>query len=206
MKQLNFPIFLTLFRLIVSPLLLPILFVYILPKHSFWMNSILASIFVGLSITDFFDGYLARRFNQETVLGRILDPLADKFLVYSALIALLAAGKIYFYWVIILIGRELFVMGLRHMALEFGVQLHVSFLGKLKTAFQMVCITVIILNPYQQIGVRAVRWNGVETCLLLVTILISLISAHLYYDELIRALYEKRKLAAAMEAEHDQYE
>lgn len=183
MGSLSIPIRLTLIRLIVSPLILPVLFVYLLPYHSMLINACLAFLFGLLSLTDFFDGYLARRYNQESLLGKILDPLADKFLTYCALIALLAAGKIYFYWVIILIGRELFVMGLRHVAVEHGFSVHVSKLGKLKTAIQMVCIACIVLNPYQPLGVHALYWNGVEMGLLLVTIVLSLITAGQYYDE-----------------------
>jgi len=139
---------LTLTRLILSPLVLPLMFVYLLPLNIFWVNGLLAGIFMLLSLTDFFDGYLARKYNQETALGRILDPLADKFLTYSALIALLAADKIYFYWVVILVGRELFILGLRHVALEHALDIPVSILGKLKTVILMACITFIILNPY----------------------------------------------------------
>ncbi len=183
MRSLSLPIRLTLIRLIVSPLILPVLFVYLLPCHSFLVNSCLALLFALLSLTDFFDGYLARKYNQETVIGRILDPLADKFLVYCTLIALLAAGKLFFYWVIILIGREFFVMGLRHIALEHGLSLPVSKLSKLKTAVQMICLTIIILNPSQPLGVQSIYWNGAETGLLLITVVLSLITAGQYYDE-----------------------
>ncbi len=185
-KAINLPIQLTLIRLIFSPLILPLLLVYSLPYHLIWINGMLGALFALLGLTDFFDGYLARKYNQETVLGRVLDPLADKFLTYSALIALLAAGKIYFYWVIILIGRELFIMGLRHVALEYQFRVPVSKLGKLKTAVQMLCITVIIVNPYQALGVHALYWNGTEMGLLLVTIVLSLISAEQYCDDFMK--------------------
>ncbi len=186
MRALSLPIRLTLIRLIFSPLVLPILFVYLLPYNSLMINGCLAVLFALLSVTDFFDGYLARKYNQESTLGRVLDPLADKFLTYSALIALLAAGKIYFYWVIILIGREFFVMGLRHVALEHDFTVSVSKLSKLKTATQMVCITMIIVNPFQSLGVNALYWNGVEMGLLLITIVLSLISAEQYYDDFMK--------------------
>ena len=129
MFDINLPTILTLIRLILSPLVLPVILVYLLPLNIFWVNGVLAVIFMLLSITDFFDGYLARKYNQETVLGKVLDPLADKFLTYSALIGLLAAHKIYFYWVVILIGRELFILGLRHVALEHRLEVSVSILG-----------------------------------------------------------------------------
>ncbi len=186
MSALSLPIRLTLIRLLFSPLVLPLLLVYLLPYNELLINGCLAGLFVLLGATDFFDGYLARKYNQESTLGRVLDPLADKFLTYSALIALLAAGKIYFYWVVILIGRELFVMGLRHVALEHDFSVPVSKLSKLKTAMQMVCITMIIVNPFQPLGVHALYWNGIEMGLLLITIVISLISAEQYYDDVMK--------------------
>src|SRR5579871_3122872 len=137
----NIPTILTLTRLILAPLLVPLLLVYLLPYNYFWLNSVLAILFIFFGLTDFFDGYLARKLHQETPLGRVLDPIADKFLVYSTLVALLAVGKIYFYWVIIFIGREFFLMGLRHIALENNVVVHVSSWGKLKTFAQMAVLT-----------------------------------------------------------------
>lgn len=156
-----------------------------------WLNVTLAVIFLALSLTDFFDGYLARKYDQVTSLGKILDPLADKFLTYSALIALLAAGKMYFYWVILLIGREFFILGLRNIALTKNCTVSVSVLAKMKTALLMACIMFIIVNPYQNLGFKAMRWNGVEFALICVTVLLSLISAQQYYEELIRAIRAK---------------
>lgn len=185
-KSVNFPTFLTLIRLIVSPLVLPVLLVYLLPFNIFWLNSLLAFLFFMMSITDFFDGYFARKYNQETTLGKLLDPLADKFLTYSALIALLAAGKIYFYWVILLIGREFFVMGLRNVALEYKFSIFVSGSAKIKTALLMMCITFIILNPYQSLGFKEMYWNGTELLLIGITLMFSLFSAQNYYSEFLR--------------------
>jgi CDP-diacylglycerol--glycerol-3-phosphate 3-phosphatidyltransferase len=204
MKQLNVPNMLTLFRLIASPLVMPVLFVYALPANILWLNLFLAFLFILLSMTDFFDGYLARKYNQETVIGRMLDPLADKFLTYSAFIGLLAAGKIYFYWVIILIGREFFIMGLRYVALEFSVNVSVSLLGKIKTVLQMACIAVIIANPYQQLGMQE-PFNGVEMGLLLLSTAFSVISAIVYYDDFMKKFRENYQ-RLPWGAHHDQHE
>lgn len=192
MTQLNIPNMLTLVRLIVSPLIMPVLFVYALPANIFWVNIMLSVLFLMLSMTDFFDGYLARRYNQETVIGRMLDPLADKFLTYSAFIGLLAAHKIYFYWVVILIGREFFIMGLRYVALEFSIAVSVSLLGKLKTALQMVCIAVIIANPSQQLGMQE-PFNMAEMALLLLSTACAVMSAMVYYDDFMRTLRAQRQ-------------
>lgn len=202
MKQLNVPNTLTLVRLIVSPLVMPVLFVYALPANVLWVNFFLSFLFVLLSMTDFLDGYLARKYHQETVVGRILDPIADKFLTYSALIGLLAAGKIYFYWVIILIGREFFIMGLRYVALEFSVTVAVSLLGKMKTALQMACIAIIIANPYQQLGMQE-PFNMVEMGLLVLSTAFAVISAIVYYDDFMRAFWESNH-RLPWEGHHDQ--
>ena len=112
LNRLNLSLILTIARLVLSPILIPILFVTILPQASTTASLLVALIFILLSLTDFFDGYFARKFNQETVLGKVLDPIADKFLVNSALFSLVYLNKLYFYWAIILSTRELFVMGL----------------------------------------------------------------------------------------------
>jgi CDP-diacylglycerol--glycerol-3-phosphate 3-phosphatidyltransferase len=200
-KSINLPTLLTLIRLIVSPLVLPLLLVYLLPLNFTWLNALLALLFLGMSITDFFDGYLARRYQQETRLGKLLDPLADKFLTYSALIALLAVGKIYFYWVILLIGREFFVMGLRNVALEYNFSIQVSDFAKLKTALLMFCIAFIIFNPYQDLSFKEWRWNGAEVLLLAITILFSLSSAQRYYTEFLRC-YRVREEQGASKDQH----
>lgn len=182
LKSLNVPTWLTIIRLAVSPLLLPVLFVWFLPQNSFGINVVLALVFIMFGLTDFFDGYLARRYCQETLLGKVLDPIADKFLVYSTLVALQAIGKIYYYWVVLLIGREFFVMGLRLIALEYKTSVPVSYGGKLKTMIQMILLVVLILNPYQALGLfGAPVWNGGEYLLLMTTMVLSLYSAWDYY-------------------------
>ncbi len=133
----NFPTILTLSRLILSPLIMPLLLITFLPVNRLEINFVLAIIFLGFSVTDFLDGYLARHFSQETALGKLLDPIADKFLVYSTLIALVHTHKLYFFWAIIIIGREFFVMGLREIALHHGFNVSVSTAGKLKTVIQI---------------------------------------------------------------------
>lgn len=180
--MITFATWLTLIRLIISPLMLPVLFFYYLPLYNIWLNSGLALVFALLSLTDFLDGYIARNYQQETSLGKVLDPLADKFLFYSTFIGLLAAEKIFFYWVLLLIGREFFIMSLRQIALEQGFTISVSYLGKVKTALQMVTIIVIIINPYHGYSYsHAPVWNITEFILLSVTTTLSLLSGFLYY-------------------------
>ena len=200
-KEVNIPLWLTIGRLILSPLLLPLLMVYLLPLNALWINTLLAVLFLLFGLTDFFDGYLARRYQQETGLGKILDPIADKSLVYSSLIALVAINKLYFYWAIILIGREFFVMGMRIVALEHSVSIAVSLLSKVKTAVQMAMIIFIIVNPYQQLGFSgAPAWNAIEGILIGVTLLLSLYTASEYY----RSFWKKMDSSGELSAdEHD---
>ena len=174
--QLNFPTILTLVRLIFAPIILPILFVHFLPLHNFLINCALALFFVLISLTDFFDGYLARKHNQVTTLGTMLDPIADKFLIFSALIALVAIGRLYFFWAIVLIGREFFVMTLRHIALECGLRIHVSGYGKLKTVLQILLITFLVLS----FSNRTLVVSIIEYIFILATVVISLWSAWKY--------------------------
>ncbi len=204
MESINTPTLLTLLRLIFSPLILPLLLVYLLPYNVMWLNVLLGILFILLSITDFFDGYLARKYNQETMVGRILDPLADKFLSYSALIGLLAANKIFFYWVIILIGRDFFVMGIRHVALEHDFSVPVSKLSKLKTVVQLITITFITINPYQSRGFFHHEWNQIEFWLIVITLFFSIMTAYQYYETFIKQLREKIRLPAVA-PEMDEY-
>lgn len=179
-KIFTLPTVLTLTRLVLSPLMLPVLLVYLLPYNNFVINIALAVLFLLLSLTDLFDGYFARKFNQVTKLGKQLDPLADKFLSYSTLVALLAAGKIFFYWVIILIGRDFFVMGLRAIAQDRGLSIPVSFFGRIKTIGLTIFLAFIIFNPYQAAGLSN-SWNMIEAFLLVIVLLLSLLSAKNYY-------------------------
>jgi CDP-diacylglycerol--glycerol-3-phosphate 3-phosphatidyltransferase/cardiolipin synthase len=159
---------------------MPLLLITFLPLNNITINGVLALTFGLLGLTDFFDGYLARLRGQETALGRLLDPIADKFLVYSTLIALVHTQKLFFYWAIIIIGREFFVMGLREIALFHGFHVPVSCRGKLKTVFQMIWLTFVILNPAQQLACKASFWNIAETLLLAITLFLTTYSALMY--------------------------
>lgn len=179
-NTINIPLQLTLIRLIVSPLILPLGMVYLLPYNNVFINCIMALFFVVLGLTDFFDGYLARKYNQETVVGKALDPLADKFLFFSALIALVFLHKIYFYWAILLIGREFFIMGLRILALEQNFDIPVSWIGKVKTLFQSLYIMSAILN-IMPLQIPVAFGMSVQNALLVGSLLFSLGSAYSYY-------------------------
>lgn len=129
-----------------SIFVLPILFVSFLPLDIFWINNLLCLLFVFIAFTDFLDGYLARKYNQITLLGTILDPLSDKFLLYSSLVSLVYLKKVYFYAAIIFIGREFWIMGLREIALVRGFSLPVNKWGKIKTFLQFSYIALTLIN------------------------------------------------------------
>jgi len=173
---------LTLLRFFVSPFALPLLLVYLLPYNSLFINSTLALLFVALSLTVFFDGFFVRKFGYMTKLGEQLDPLANQFLSYAALVSLLAAGKIFFYWVIILIGSDFFVMGLRAVARQNNVTLTASFFGKMKRTAQLVFLAFLILNPYQGAGFSN-TWNIIENGLLVLLLVLSVLSVKSSYDK-----------------------
>jgi CDP-diacylglycerol--glycerol-3-phosphate 3-phosphatidyltransferase len=180
-KNLSLPMILTYTRLIGAPLVLPFFIVYLLPYNIFWLNCSLATLFFLFGLTDFFDGYLARKYNQVTQTGALLDHVADKFLLYSTLIALVAAHKLYFLWAILWIGREFFIMTLRQVALEHNSLLTVSSYGKLKTVVQIVCLTWVILNPQHTFYISALTWNSIELLLLTAGTILSLGSAYHYF-------------------------
>lgn len=103
-------------------------------------------LFIVASFTDFLDGYIARKYNMVSNFGKFMDPLADKLLVCSALIGLLALGKINVYLVIIIIARDFIISGFRLIASDKGVVIAANMLGKIKTTLQMVMIGFMIAD------------------------------------------------------------
>jgi len=191
--SINLPLLLTLTRLVLSPLLIPLLFSLFIPLNSFSVNFCLAALFLILSLTDFFDGFFARRYNQVTIIGSLLDPIADKFLLFSTLVTLVAVGKVFFYWAIVFIAREFFIMGLRHISLMQGFKIPVIFSAKLKTWFQMAYVVVAILNPYKNLFFSLNAWNGIEYILLAIALVLSFFSATIYFNLFIKNMIDKSK-------------
>lgn len=138
---MNLPIALTLFRIVLVPLIMVFLI-----SSSRVSVLIAAVIFVAASLTDWLDGRMARRWNQVTRLGTLLDPVADKLLVAAALVSLVHVEMLAAWMAVVIIGRELAVTGLRGVALSMGTEVPASSLGKAKTVSQYVAITVLILE------------------------------------------------------------
>lgn len=103
-------------------------------------------IFAGASITDWFDGYLARKHHLVTNFGKFMDPLADKLLVCSAMICMIELGRLPAWIVIIIIAREFIISGFRLIAAENGVVIAANYWGKFKTVSQMIMIILLILH------------------------------------------------------------
>ena len=140
---MNLPNKLTILRMIMIPVFLVVLYI---PGLGMAGNIAAAAIFILASITDFLDGKIARKYNLVTNFGKFMDPLADKLLVCSALIALVDFDKVAAWIVIIIIAREFIISGFRLIAADNGVVIAASYWGKFKTASQMVTVILLVLN------------------------------------------------------------
>ncbi len=147
MSKMNLPNKLTVFRVI---LIVPFL-VLLLGGNAGWFgenvfipNLIALGIFIIASLTDLLDGKIARKYHLVTNFGKFMDPLADKLLVCSALIALIEMERIPSWVVIIIISREFIISGFRLIASDNGVVIAASYFGKFKTTFQMIMVCMMI--------------------------------------------------------------
>lgn len=144
----NIPNLLTLGRIIAIPL---VLLMFYLPDS--WLsppdkNFCAGMIFVVAAITDWFDGYLARKLKQTSSFGAFLDPVADKLMVAATLIILVRLGRVEDYIAAIIIGREIAISALREWMAQLGhtQSVAVSFIGKLKTTAQMIALPMLLYN------------------------------------------------------------
>jgi len=138
---LNAPNILTLLRIAAIPVLCVLL---LSPSREagFWA----AALFAAASVTDWLDGYLARRMGIVTVFGQFLDPIADKLIVMAALIMILPYDRAPAWMVLVILGREIIITGLRGIASQEGIVISASQLGKFKTIFQLVAIIALLLH------------------------------------------------------------
>lgn len=142
MKQMNTPNKLTLLRVI----MIPFFVAFMLADLGSWSKWAALIVFVVASMTDWLDGYLARRDHLVTDFGKFMDPLADKLLVCSALICLTDMDRIPSWVVIIIIGREFIISGFRLIASDNGVVIAANYWGKAKTVCQMIMTIVLIAD------------------------------------------------------------
>jgi cardiolipin synthase len=156
----NIPILLTWLRVAMIPMVVGVFF---LPDGWLTMEEsgmISSAIFVIAAITDWFDGFLARRWNEVSAFGAFLDPVADKLLVAGVLLLLLQLDRTNFVIAFIIIGREITISALREWMAHIGASksVAVSSIGKIKTAAQMVAITMLLYG--QSIGSLDILWLG----------------------------------------------
>ncbi len=149
-KNLNLPNILASFRILLAPLMLWFLIDRSNPIfaswHPSWLDYFAGLIFVIASITDFFDGYIARTWNQMTKLGSILDPLADKMLMLAGFIGLIVIDRANSFAVFLILSREFFITGIRVVAVSEGKSVASTLSGKVKTVVQMIAIGFLIMD------------------------------------------------------------
>ncbi len=173
--RMNLPNILAFSRLAMAPLLLWLLAgrdsSLLQGIHESWLDYFAALVFVLASVTDFFDGYIARMFNQITALGKIIDPLADKMLTLAAFLGLVVLQRADVWAIFLILSREFFITGLRVVAVGEGKEISSSMAGKVKTVSQMFAIGFLTMN-----------WPGGET-LLWIAVAITLYSGYEYIRE-----------------------
>lgn len=182
---MNLPNALTLVRIVLVPLLVVVLLTEFAGRQILGVPKELigAGIFGLASVTDWLDGYLARRRRQVTWLGQVLDPIADKLLTSAAFISLVQLGLAPAWMVALIIGREFAITGLRSLAYTKGITIPASPLGKIKMASQVTAILLLIL------GWRPMPWLApIGYAALWVVMLTAVASALDYYRRFVRLL------------------
>jgi CDP-diacylglycerol---glycerol-3-phosphate 3-phosphatidyltransferase len=138
-------------------LLAPLIFFILIGSGGFvksgidisWVNYFAALFFVIAGVTDFFDGFIAREWNESTKLGSIIDPLADKMLMLAGFLGLMYLGRADVWAIFLILTREFFITGLRVAAVSEGKNVSASVYGKIKTLFQLIAIGFLIMQwPY----------------------------------------------------------
>ncbi len=180
------PNFLTLGRLVLVPPIVALLFF----PGKFW-SALAAFIFLIASLTDFFDGFIARRFNVESSFGRFLDPIADKVLVTASLIMLIALGRVDAWIVMLIITREVAVSALRATTKSWDTTLKPSPAGKLKAVFQFAAIVPLMIHYTYKI-VIPINFHVIGTVLIYIALVLTIWSGADYFYRFYR-VYQVRE-------------
>lgn len=173
---MNLPNILSILRISLIPVFI-IIFTTPTTVRSQWA----ALIFFIASVTDWFDGYIARRWGQVTLSGKLLDPVADKLLVLSALIMLVEFQRVASWIAIIIIGRELAITGLRAIASSVGIVIAAKEMGKYKTTLQIFAILLLILDYPLILFGKQIDLHIIGTVGLWSAAILSLVSAFDYF-------------------------
>jgi CDP-diacylglycerol--glycerol-3-phosphate 3-phosphatidyltransferase len=191
-EALNAPNAITLARIALIPV-----FLYFTYYESRFDSFLAALIYTITGATDFLDGWLARRNNLVTVIGKFLDPLADKLIVMAALVMLVHLGRIAAWVVIVVMAREFIVTGLRTIAMSEGIVIAAGQEGKYKTSLQIVAIAFLLLHYTYPIDFIWLQFdldaNRAGTLLLYVSLFFSVWSAWNYFAGFLRAVYAAPK-------------
>ncbi len=185
---LNTPNAITLVRIAMIPV-----FLYFTYAESRVNSFVAGMVYAVTGTTDFLDGWIARKKGLVTVIGKFLDPLADKLIVMSALIMLVHLGRVAAWVVIVVMAREFMVTGLRTIAMSEGIVIAAGQEGKHKTAFQVAAITFLIIHYTYPVDAFAFSFdldaNRVGTLLLYASLVLSVWSAWTYFRNFVRAVY-----------------
>src|SRR5215211_982235 len=186
MFPINLPNVLTVLRILAVPVI-----VVALLEETPDGDVLAAAVFALAAFTDSLDGYIARRREAVTTFGKLMDPLADKLLIVAALVTLVSLGRLAAWVAMVIIARELAVTGLRAVAVEQGVVISASWLGKLKTALQVAAIFGLILWDPSPVAVDV---------LVYIAVAVTVISGADYFFGLRRRISEGRAAAKAKQA------
>jgi len=184
-ETFNLPNTITFLRISV----VPFLFVLLSSPGKFW-SLVIAGLFVIASITDFFDGYIARKYNLITTMGKFLDPIADKLIVDTAMILMIQIHHIPAWIVAITIIRDLIVDVIRSIASSEGIYIQASILGKQKTLAQNIAVTALIIH-YSIFGIDA---HAVGTVILYIALFFTIYSGIDYFIKFYQTTVQKDNL------------
>lgn len=197
-RPLALPNLLTYARIVAVPLVVGCLFAEALLGGGMWLRWVALGLFIAAAITDFFDGYLARSLAQQSSLGRMLDPIADKLLVSACILMLAADGTIagWSLWAaVVILCREILVSGLREYLAGLQVSVPVTRLAKWKTTVQLIAIGFLLAGRAGDAvladvfrGAPVVTWSGL--ILLWISAIVTLYTGYDYFRAGIRHLIE----------------
>ena len=167
------------------------------PRNAF----VAAMLFAVASATDAIDGYLARKFNLISIIGKFLDPLADKLIVMGTLVMLLYLGRVNAWIVFVILARDTIISGLRTIAMTEGLVIEAREFGKQKTAFQMVGIWALLVHyPHTALTEEAIDFHRLGTYFLYISIVFSIVSAGDYFRSFFKKLLDTPSHARARPA------
>jgi CDP-diacylglycerol--glycerol-3-phosphate 3-phosphatidyltransferase len=181
---LNFPNRITIFRISIIPVLF---FLLLSPGET--GSLVIATLFVIAALTDLLDGYLARKYEIVTVMGKFLDPIADKLIVNTAMILMIPIGRIAAWIVAVIIIRDFIVDGIRAIASTEGVVIQASSLGKQKTLCQIFAVTALMIH-YPFFGADA---HAIGTVILYLALVLSVYSGVDYFMKFYKEIVRKKR-------------